>query len=204
MEHVIHFQSNWIDKWIAPNPFIGVLLPPLADSNVSLSDFAFARDPKNVGETALVVSVNKMRLTVVVGLDQILFRLINPDWTMAEDLVVLLDSILDALQKFVAIPIKSQDSTMVFHVTGGPQVLASRTARLINQDQLGNADFYGVSCKRKGTSFLLEQSLKYPNGAFFRLERTFDAPSRFADVALSLYEDEQNALELLGLGGILP
>jgi hypothetical protein len=197
MEHVVQFSSHWVDRWSIPNPFVSVFFEGLRPWEVTLADFAFRADTKNVSETALIVTVQKLRTTIVVGLDHVTFRTNNPDWDMAPELVKLFDASLELFQFYVKSAIKSQECTIVFHVTPGSSSLAASTANLVNARRIGNAEFYGLSKYTPEASLSLDRSLKYDGGVFFRLTRKFDSAVKFADVALAMYADEVAALGLI-------
>ena len=199
LEHVIEFANHWIDSWAIPNPFVGRFYDGLQKWNVTLADFAFAADTKNVSETALIIKVPNLRSTIVLGLNKLIFRTANPDWDMAPSLVELFDTSLAFLQSTIDASIKTQECTVVFHVTPGDLDLVGRTAYLVLTEKVGKADFYGVSTYNEDASMSMERSLKYQRGVFFRLTRKFDPQLRFADVALAIYQDEVTALLMLDL-----
>jgi hypothetical protein len=170
---------------------------------VTLADFAFRADTKNDSETALIVTVKKLRSTIIVGLDRLTFHTANPDWDMAPELVKLFDASLELFQFFVKSSIKSQECTMIFHVTPGSSDLAAKTASLVDADRIGSAEFYGLSKYSPEASLSLERSLKYDGGVFFRLTRKFDSAVKFADVALAMYADEVAALALIEIRNLV-
>ncbi len=203
LEHRIQFQGHWVDKWIIPNPFIPLLFSALSSTEVALEDFAFRQDAKNVAETALVVTVDKLNTTINLGVDRITFRINNPDWEMAPQIVELFDKIVEAVTSFVSAPIKSQEITLVFHVSPGNLDFGKKTAELVNSRRLGAADFYGISVASAERSLLIEASKKIVGGAFYRLTRTFRHDERFAEIALALHADEVSALRLLDVEGVI-
>jgi len=203
IEHRVDFASHWLEKWELPNPFVPLLLEPLKQWGVTLADFAFKQDAKNVAEVGLIISVVKMRSNIRVGVDSIIFRTSNPDWEMAPQLVLLFDTVLDQLKSFVLVPIKSQEATLAFHATEEGVEIGMRTERLVNARLLGSAQFYGVSTFGPENTLLLERSLKFNGGAFFRLTRVFGESVKFAEIALALYEDEVSALKLIGIEGVV-
>jgi hypothetical protein len=197
MEHVVEFTPHWVDRWSIPNPFVSLFFEGLRPWNVTLADFAFRQDAKNVSETALIVTVRRLRSTIVIGLDKLTFHTANPDWEMAPELVKLFDAALDLFQTYIKSSIKSQECTIVFHVTPGSSSLLGRTASLVNAEMVGSAESYGLSKHSPEASLLLDRSLKYDGGVFFRLTRKFDSSAKFAEVALAMYADEVAALALI-------
>jgi hypothetical protein len=203
LEHVITFSSHWVDRWTIPNPFVSLFYDGLQAWDVTLAEFAFRQDAKNVLETALIVSIPKLRSTIVVGVNALTFRTANPDWDMAPDLVKLFDTSLELFQGVISFPIKSQACTIAFHVTPGTNDISGKTASLVRTDVVGEAEFYGISKYSAQMSLFLERSLKYAGGAFFRLTRRFDSTVKFADVALALYADEAAALAMIGIKDLM-
>lgn len=203
LELRVIFSSNWIDKWTVPNPFVSILLAALKPTGVSLEDFSFRQEPKNVAENGLVVNVNKLRSVITIGLDRITFRLANPDWGMAQDLATVYQSTVDTCQSFVALPIKSHDYVLAFHVTPGSMDLAASGKALVDSSKIGDADFYGINVAKQDNTLSIEKSLRYQGGAFFRLTRSFASPITFQEIAVSIYSDEVSALELLGIQGLI-
>jgi hypothetical protein len=199
LEHVVVFSSPWVDRWSIPNPFVSLFFEGLRAWNVTLADFAFRQDARNVSETALIVTIQKVRSTITVGLDKLTLYTANPDWDMAPELVRLFDASVELFRDFVKSSIKSQECTIVFHVTPGAHNLANKTANLVNVERVGKAEFYGLSKHGPDASLLLERSLKYDGGVFLRLTRKFDSPVKFADVALAMYTDEVAALALIDI-----
>jgi hypothetical protein len=199
LEHVVQFSSPWVDRWSIPNPFVSLFFEGLRAWDVTLADFAFRQDAKNVSETALNITIQKVRSTITVGLDKLTLYTVNPDWGMAPELVRLFESSVELFRNFVKSSIKSQECTIVFHVTPGSSNLADKTAGLINVERVGRAEFYGLSKYGPQSSLLLERSLKYDGGVFMRLTRKFDSAAKFADVALAMYADEVAALDLIDI-----
>jgi hypothetical protein len=203
LEHRLTFSSPWIDRWLIPNPFVGILFPSLRDSGVELTDFSFNKDASNVGETYLHIAIRKLNAAVKVGLDSVTFMAGNPDWEMAPALVEVFDSISTKISHFLDAKPVSQQMTLAFHVTPGTVDLHGRTANLVNVDVLGNAVFYGISLHQELSSVVIDKSLRYVGAAFVGLQRTFDGGMTFSEIAPLIYEDEVKALNLLGISGVV-
>ena len=202
VEHRQTFASPWISQWTIPNPFIELLLPVLRGYGVELTDVAFNKEAKNVGETYLNIGIRKLNAAIKIGLDHLTFVAANPDWSMAPQFVELFDGISSRVWRHVAAPPASQQITLALHVSLGDASPQEVTSRLINRDVLGDAGFYGISVHRDDCSLVIDKSLRYDAAAFIRVQRTFSGPTAFSDIALQLYDDEKRALELLGIMGI--
>jgi hypothetical protein len=201
-EHRIDFESHWVDKWVVPNPFIGLLYSALQDWHVTLADFAFNADAKNVGDAHLIVHVRELNSTIRLGVNSLVFHSTNPDWGMAEKLVALFDKVTKVTQESTSIQPQKQDSAVAFHISTGSIDLKEATSKLVNAAALGDAKSYGISIYREDSSTLVERSLRY-DGIFVRINRTFDGKTSIANIALQLYADETSILRLLGLEGLV-
>jgi hypothetical protein len=196
------FAETWVDRWVLPNPFISPVLSVLRPSGVELSDLSLNKDATNLGETYLNVTIRRHNAAARVGLDAVTFIVANPDWEMAPELVPLFDQIAAAICEIVRAKPVSQKATLALHITAGPIDFKVKTARLVNGDLPGDALFCGVSLHRADGALIIDKSLKYPNAAFVRIERTHRGDAVFSDVATTLYDDEIAALGLLGIEGI--
>jgi len=203
LEHRQIFSSPWIERWVVPNPFIGLLFPMLRSSGVELTDFSLNKDANNVGETHLNISIRKLNTAVRIGLDHITFLVGNPDWTTAPALVELFDSLSASIHYFLHARPTIQQMTLAFHVTPGTGDLHEKTLRLVNAEVLGDATFYGISLHQERSSVVIDKSLRYTDAAFVRLQRTFDGEMTFAEIAPVIYEDEVKTLHLLGITGVV-
>lgn len=85
-EHRQTFDSAWVNRWVLPNPFISALHDALREYGVGLSDFSFAKEASNIGETALNVLIRPLNASVKIGLDSVVFTALNPEWSEASRL----------------------------------------------------------------------------------------------------------------------
>lgn len=196
-EHRQVFGEPWIDRWIAPNPFLSEFVPILRDVGVELTDYSF-NNPANVGENYLNVAIRKFNAAVRVGLDTVTFIVANPNWTVTPQLIPVLDRLSETIRKVVGASAKLQEATLAFHVTKGSSDFKKITASLVNKD-LGNCIFHGISLHRTDGVLIIDKSLKYDGAAFIRLQRRFSGDVLFAEIAARLYDDEVGALRLLGI-----
>jgi hypothetical protein len=203
VEHVVEYTSHWVDRWTVPNPFISVLWEVLRPIGVTLEDYGFKQDAKNVSETALIVSVKSLNAVITVGVDRLTFRVFNPDWEMAPALVPLFDDVISAITSFVSISVKRQEITLALHVTSGAVDFKKTTGLLVNERLLGDSAFYGVTLTRSDSSLEIARSLKFHGGAFLRMTREFGPSTVFTDIAFALYSDEVAALKLIGVENVI-
>lgn len=203
LEHRQSFVTPWVDRWTIANPFIGLLFPLLRGTGVQLTDFGFNKEAANIGETYLNVAIRKLNAAVRIGLDNITYIAVNPDWSMAPQLVELFDIVASELRKFVNEAPNSQQLTLALHVTSGEVDFQQGTARLVARNVLGDAEFFGISLHRKDGSTVIDKSLRYEGAAFIRLQRTFPGSMSFAEIAPRIYDEEVKALGLIGITGVV-
>jgi hypothetical protein len=197
------FPSAWVNLWTINNPFITLLIPALRDSGVELTDFSFNKEAANIGETYLNISIRKLNSAIRIGLDSVTYIAGNPDWSMAPQLVELFDNVSANIQKFVGETPNSQLLTLAFHVMPGAIDLHEKTSQLVNREVLGEAAFYGVLLYYERHSVVIDKSLRYEGAAFIKLQRNFEGFLTFAQIVPQIYEDEVNALNLLGITGVV-
>lgn len=196
------YTSNWVDRWVIPNPFVVPLSRELAQYGVTLADFSFSSEPKNLADASLTISIPSISSAVVLGLDQVLYLAKEPTWQMAPNLVEIFQLISSAVERVAGCVPASQSSSLAFHLLSGELDLGAATQRWVHPDRIGQWDFCGLSLHRQDTSLILDKSLRHSAAAFFKLQRTFAGDVGFADIALQLMKDELAALNLLGISEV--
>jgi len=199
LEHRQLFPRSWVNQWVIPNPFISGLHEALSDYDVVLSDFAFAKDAANVGDTALNLLIRKLNAGIKIGLDSISFTVANPNWADATGLSTALERTAEVVHRIVGDSPRSQETTLAFHVVAGSTDLTAATAELVNTALFGQADFYGVSINRHTGQLLIEKSVKYENAAFVRVQHRFSGGEAFSVIADKMYGEQLFSLQLLKL-----
>jgi hypothetical protein len=198
-EHRQSFSHAWINQWVLPNPFISSIHDVLRGYGVVLSDFSFAREASNVGETALNVLIRGLNASVKVGLDSVVFTAVNPDWSEASRLSSAFEKVAQTVCGIVDAKPSGQETTLALHLIDESTDLRSASAKLVNTSLVGEATFYGISIHRATGFLLIEKSLKYENAIFLRVQHRFSANETFASIAATMYQEEVFSLGLLGL-----
>ena len=204
LEYRQSFTHSWVDQWNVPNPFITPISDSLKDLGVGLTDFSFNKDATNLGEILLTVVIRKLNATVRIGLDSVLFTIINPDWQTASKqtastLISNFERVTQIIHKVARASPAVQEATLALHVVSETTDLKAATAALVKQELLGDAEFYGISLHRDAGTVLIEKSVRYDHAAFVRLQRRFSQNESIVQIASVLYEDAGFALGLLGL-----
>ncbi len=199
VEHRQSFAHPWVNQWVLPNPFILPLHEALREYGVVLSDFSFTKETSSVGETALTVLIRGLNASVKIGLDSVVFAAANPDWSEATRLSTAFEKVAQAVYQIIHARPAYQDTTLALHLVDESIDLKAASAKLVNTSLLGEAVFYGISIYRETGPLLIERSLKYESGVFFRIQHRFSGHEPFAVVAATIYKEEIFSLGLLGL-----
>jgi hypothetical protein len=203
LEHRQVFTEPWMDKWVIPNPFISALFTTLRGFGVELSDFSFNKEPANVAETYLNVSVRRLSAAIRVGVNAVTYIAANPDWKMAPQLVEVFDLVSERIRGMLRVRPEYQEATLAFHVNPGPADFKVSTASLVNPSLADKALFCGISLHRTDGALIIDKSLRHDGAAFVRLQCRFPGDAPFSEVASRLYGDEVSALRLLGVTGVV-
>lgn len=198
IEHRQLFAAPWIAQWAPPNPFISIIHEALRDYGVGLADFSFAKDITNIAETSLNVIIRGINASITLGLDSLVFSAANPDWSDASRFSNIFERVAKAVARTAGTVPFSQETTLALHVVDESADLKALSAKLVNTSILGDATFYGISIFRETGPLLIEKSLKYDNGVFFRIQHKFGGTEAFAAIAAALYREEVYSLGLLG------
>jgi hypothetical protein len=179
-----------------------VLFETLRSDGVGLADFSFNKEPANLAETYLNVSIRKLNAAIRIGLDAVTYIAVNPDWETAPQLLGVFERVAERIRSVVGDHVESQEATLAFRVTPGTVDFRKCTASLVNPDIAAEALFSGISLHRSAGVLVIDKSLRYEGAAFVRLQCRFPAETPFPQVASRLYQDEISALRLLGIAGV--
>lgn len=198
-EYKATFSNPVFEMWANPSLLLSSLYSNLKRWNVSLSDVSWKKDAVNYQEVQVSFNVRTMNAEIRVGLDSATFIAVNPDWSKAGTFVELFQSALRSIQQDGRIQIASQVMALAFHITTGESNFKEAMGRLVNSSLIGPAEAYGISAYRDDSSLVMDKSVRYEGGIFVRIQRNFAPTVAFADLAMSVYEDEVKALTLLGV-----
>lgn len=123
----------------------------------------------------------------------------NPNWEDAPKLIEVFQDLAGKIHAVAGHPPKSQECSLAFHIAPGPHDFGGATKSLVREDVIAPGDFYGLTRHRADSAMTIDKSMKYSNGAFVRLQRTFAGDVPFPQVAIALFEDQKEALKLLGI-----
>ena len=198
-EYVAQFDRPMFGAWTVPNKCIEALYPKLQSYDVGLGDITWNRQSSSAKELQFIVNVTKLRATLRLGLDSVIFSVSNPDWSEAPALTELFGQSLATIREAGSVNVTSQEVALVMHVRAGKVPFSEVMASLVDSGRLGKAQMYGIVAYNEGHTFLLDKSVRYPDSLFIRLHRVFPPSVDFGNMAVALYEDESRALGIFGL-----
>jgi len=180
---------------------INAMHKALGPWRVGLENVTWNQVPKNAGEIQLMFGVPSLLAGIQVGVGGVTMTALNPDWSRAPELVTLFDTGLEALKTSTGQNLQSQVTTLGFHVKPGKKPFKEIVAQFVNAQALGGADAtaYGVSVYWNDYFFVMDNSAVVSGGVFVKLVRSFPAEKKLADIAATLFKDEETVLGLLGL-----
>lgn len=190
--------------WTLPNKLLETTYPLLRNWGVELSDVSFTKEPANLKENQLTFNVTKLNAIIRIGLDQLVFVAINPNWAEAASLVDLFEGSIQHVKTIGQSEVTSQELVLAMHIQKTAGSFENNLAALVNTKALGSASMYGVSMYRDDASIVLDKSLKYQNALFLRLYRKFGPKKHFHEIAETLFRDELEALKMVGLDELIP
>lgn len=194
------YAGNWIEIWTRnPNPFLTAMLPAAQKAGAELGDIAFNTSPANLGEISLTLNLRQFRAAVKLTLNSATFLTESSSWETAPGLIEVFQRLAGAIREVSGQCPLVQQCSLAFHMTAGSSDFASATAGLIRGDVVGHGTFYGLTRHREDSALTIDKSLKYTSGAFVRVQRTLGGEVSFPQIAVALFEDENEALKLLGV-----
>ena len=196
-------STNWIELWgKTPNPFLTAILPATESLGVDLADISFNANPASLGEIAFNVLLKKLRAALKLTLSNVTFLAENPDWEDAPKFLEVFQDLAARIQAVAGQLPNSQECSLAFHIAPGPHDFGRATKSFVREDVIAPGDFYGLTRHRADCAMTIDKSMKYANGAFVRLQRTFAGDVPFTQIAIALFEDEKEALKLLGINEV--
>jgi hypothetical protein len=180
---------------------INAMLKALSPWRVSLENISWNQSAKNLGETQLTFALPALFSSVQLGIAGVTANAINPDWSNLSQFISLFQTAVDTLKAIVAQEFQSQQTTLGFHVTPGGKPFRETLSQFVNAKALGaeDATMFGVSAYFSDFSFVIDGSAAFPDSVFVKLIRIFQAPTRFEEMAGTIYKDEETVLRRLGL-----
>lgn len=195
--------TNCIELWSkVPNPFLTAILPVTERLGVELADISFNASPASLGEVACTVLLKKVRAALRLSLSSVTFLAENPNWEDAPKLLEVFNEFAGRIWGVAGHLPKAQECSLAFHIAPGSYDFGGTTQGFVRGDVVGSGDFFGLTRHRADSSLTIDKSMKYQNGAFVRLQRTFAGEVPFPQIAIALFDDEKEALRLLGINEV--
>jgi hypothetical protein len=180
---------------------INAMHKALAPWRMGLENVGWNQAPKTAGEIQLTFAIPSLLAGIQVGIGGVTMTAVNPDWSRAPELVRLFDAGLEALTTSTGQHLQPQITTLGFHVKPGEKPFKEVVTQFVNARALGGEDatMYGVSVYWSDFFFVIDNSAVVSGGVFIKLVRSFAPEKRLADMAATLYKDEETVLRRLGL-----
>ena len=180
---------------------INAMHKALVPWRMGLENVTWNQAPKTAGEIQLTFGIPSLLAGIQVGIGGVTMTAVNPDWSRAPELVRLFDAGLEALRISTGQHMQPQITTLGFHVKPGEKPFKEVVAHFVNAKALGGEDatMFGVSVYWSDYFFVIDNSAVVPGGVFIKLVRNFPPEKRLADIAATLYKDEETVLRRLGL-----
>lgn len=167
--------------------------------HITLTNVSVKQHPANVGEAAIIFSLENGRITLSVGIGASTLLVKNPDWSQEQLISQIATAGLQALQSGSGVSFRQYLLTLVMHVQ--PE---RRTLREVSADflSLKSPKISGPTIKARGLSvyaddfsWVVDSSAMYEGALFLKILRSFEASTSFSEMAAALREDQG---ELLG------
>jgi len=181
---------------------IAAMHKALSPWNLGLDNITWNQTAKNLNDAHLIFEVRSLMAGIQVGVGGVTMNAVNPDWARADQLTSLFQAAGDTLRTITGQEFQSQNITLGFHVKPGPKPSREILVQFVNAKKLGNEDtakMFGVSAYYDDFAIVIDGSGVFPGSVFVKLNRTFPATAQFQQMATTLYADEKEALERLGL-----
>ncbi len=145
------------------------------------------------------VLFRNLRAALKLNLSSVTFIAENQNWEEVPRLVQLFDELADQIQGVAGAAPKSQECCLRFQITPGLSNLGLATKRLIRQELVGDAEFFGVTRHRADSTITIDKSVAHPGGLFVNIQRTFNISAPISEIALAIFQDEKEVLAMLGM-----
>jgi len=180
---------------------IGSMMKALSPWQLSLENISWNQAPKNLAEAQVTFTLPALFASIQLSMAGINASAINPDWSRVKQFVSLFQTGVDTLKAVVAQELKSQHTTLGFHVTPNVRPFREIMSRFINTKELHaeDASMFGLSAYYGDFSFVIDGSAVFPESVFIKLSRAYSPATRFEEMAGTIYKDEENVLQLLDL-----
>jgi hypothetical protein len=203
LEYRANFKEPITSLWYGrrQGEIITALHKALSPWGVGLENIVWNQTPKNLGEVQLTFGVPSFVASIQVGIGGLTMNALNPDWSRAPQFISLFQTGVDAVTATVGQELRSQQTTLGFHVKPGTRPFREILGQVVNARMLGSEDaaMFGVSVYFSDFLFVIDKSVMFPEGVFIRLIRTFSAAARFEEMAAIIHKDEETVLLRLGL-----
>lgn len=182
---------------------ISALFEAFRPWNITLRNVSVKDNPANVGEVAIIFSLENGRITLSVGIGGSTLLVTNPDWSQEQLISQIATAGLQALQSSSGVSFRQYLLNLVMHVK--PE---RRTLREVSADFLSfrSPKISGPTIKARGFSvyaddfsWVVDSSAMYEGALFLKILRSFGTSASFPEMAAALRADQSELLGTLHL-----
>jgi hypothetical protein len=171
--------------------------------NVALTNISAKQNPANVGDLAILFSLQNGRLTFSVGIGGSTLVVTNPDWSQEQVIGQVAGAGLNAVQASAAVTFGQYVISLLMHVKPEKRGLSEITANFLNVQSAkvssAKVKARGFSIYADDFSWVVDSSAIYDAALFLRIVRSFQPTATFSEIAAGLRADQNELFETLGL-----
>jgi len=171
--------------------------------NIALTNISAKQNPANVGDVAILFSLQNGRLTFSVGIGASTLVVTNPDWSQEQMIAQVAGAGLAAVQSSSAVTFRQYVISLLMHVKPERRLLSEITADFLTvpSAKISSAKIRGrgFSIYADDFSWVVDSSAIYDAALFLRIVRGFQTTATFAEMAAALRADQNELLSTLRL-----
>lgn len=180
---------------------VNAVMKALSPWQLSLENISWNQSAKNLAEAQLTFALPALFSSIQLGIAGVTANALNPDWSRVSQFISLFQTAIDTLKTVVGQELKTQQTTLGFHLLPEKTPFRETLSRFVNVANLGvrEAKMFGVSAYYNDSSFVIDGSAVFPEAVFVKLNRSYSGMVRFEEMASRILKDEEKVLGLLGL-----
>lgn len=181
------------------------LVPPVFESlrkwNIELENLSWKQNPMNAGEVQALFQIMGGRMALSLWLGHASLLVTDPDWSQADLIPDIVSAAVSALRATGRVEIDKQHASTAMHLQADGRSKKEITEQFVKIPSVSGSPVtgYGVSVYRDDSAWVADTSALYPDALFVRINRMFSTESTPTAIAVSMRNDENSVLGLLGL-----
>jgi hypothetical protein len=173
--------------------------------NIALPNISAKQNPANIGDVAILFSLQNGRLTFSVGIGASTLLVTNPDWSQEQIIAKVAEAGLGAVQSScgVTFTFRQYVISLLMHVKPEKRALNEISADFLKVQSpiifTAKIKARGFSVYADDFSWVVDSSAMYDGALFLRMVRSFQPTATFSEMAASLRADQNELLGTLRL-----